>query len=884
MKQLKNIINPLRLFTVLILSAGLTACTNKDWETPEESNPRILKLNYQIDEKVEGQTYAVDAEAHECRMNEVYTLFFRASDHATAPNKYVGYTRTKISSSANSGTAQISLPPNEDINDKWQLLFLANFDDNAFLDGEANTNDLLKNKLTGKTFDEAQSYLMAYLERTTGLFSPLPMSASIIKEASTNIANITLKRRVARIDANNSAGNFVLETAQVWNARTKGYLFDKAGNHVNGDSDGDFANYNEQIANASGGILKAKLYAFPNFVATPTLQDHQTTCLIIGGKYNGSTVTTYYRLNVCAPGGQQTLKANSAYTLSITKVTGAGEEKPGDAYDRSELQMEYNLNEWDNSFLGTYVFDADGNGLAVSQRNVVFSNQGNQTVQLEVFTLNSPTHPITTGWSISDVTGTGAAYFTAVKGEENARKYIRVSVLSDNTTTIDRQAAVTVTWGNISIPVNLTQLNPTSISLFGGIKTNPTLLWFPAAGATKEICVNLQGNFSGITRTDIAASLFYDGTTTGWLALSKGTTPDNVIEGIYYYNVTALPTTGETRKADIKFTVTKGNLVATTQVEVDQTVTDQSDPGYMRLQSMYVYAKQTNGTYTERGLLADQFNTFQGIPAGHNGSNCLQFATVGCDFLKYQLRIQSSMAWKIVVSASTQVGLTFDKMSDTGDVTEKRVWITANKDVAVIWSGSFYVEYENGDRTNYVVYQEGIFATLPTNNQVYFYKTMMINGRMWLDRNLGATVGQNGLSGYFSNQGSTITHVTNVNEAKGVYLTRTQANTACPSGFRLPKITAGSGEWDWVLSNAKWSGAGAVLYGTTCTNVWYVTLSTDPEIRWLIPISGYGSSSGILYGYYWCHTTGYICFYNNTTCQWFVESDLGFPTRCIRDN
>ncbi|GAE86454.1 hypothetical protein [Bacteroides reticulotermitis] len=122
-------------------------------------------------------------------------------------------------------------------------------------------------------------------------------------------------------------------------------MFDEGGSYVSSATGDNFRNYDEQVVNAAAGVVQAKLYAFPNVSLTPAMRDEETTCLIIGGKYNGSSTTTYYRVNVCPAAGQQSLKANGAYTVNITNVTAAGETDPGDAYDHTQLRMDYTLNE-----------------------------------------------------------------------------------------------------------------------------------------------------------------------------------------------------------------------------------------------------------------------------------------------------------------------------------------------------------------------------------------------------------------------------------------------------------------------------------------------------------------------------------------------------------
>ncbi|MFV0589532.1 hypothetical protein, partial [Bacteroides reticulotermitis] len=566
-------INKLSFLLASFLLVCLSACHDEGDYTGEIQDGK-LALSYQVDGGMHIPTYAVTAETHECRVDDVYTLFFRASSHAN-PNAYVGYTRTSVSASTSTGDTRVTLPAGEDVDDEWQLIFLGNFDSSAFLDGESSVNDLLTNKVASKTYDDARLYLMGFFKEKTGMGSPLTMSASLTKPASTNVANITFKRRVARIDVSNSASNFIFETVQVWNARTRGYMLEEGGAFVPGSSANDFYNYDSQVVNAAAGVVQAKLYAFPNFVTTPNIQDHETTCLIIGGKYDGSSTTTYYRVNVCPAAGQQSLKANGAYTVNITNVTAAGETDPGNAYDNSQLKVDYTINEWDDSFLGTYVFDKDGNGLAVSQREVVFSEKGNQTVQLEVFTIRSSTAPISGNWTVGTPQGADAASFSSQKVSGN--RYLRVTALNKNETATDRAAVVTVSWGSINLNINLTQLNPTSY--MGGIKLQPSDLWFMMAGGTKEICLNLQGNFSGITRADITTSVLYPGSDTGWLTLGPGTTSDNLAAGLLYYNVRASNNASAlSRLADIKFVVAQGTLIATAQASVTQSTTAPTDP------------------------------------------------------------------------------------------------------------------------------------------------------------------------------------------------------------------------------------------------------------------------------------------------------------------
>ncbi|WP_148298494.1 hypothetical protein [Bacteroides reticulotermitis] len=203
--------------------------------------------------------------------------------------------------------------------------------------------------------------------------------------------------------------------------------------------------------------------------------------------------------------------------------------------------------------------------------------------------------------------------------------------------------------------------------------------------------------------------------------------------------------------------------------------------------------------------------------------------------------------------------------------------------------GAFYLEYEDGVQVEFSVHQQGVFGTLVAHSggadgSIYYYGTFLMNNKLWLDRNIGAIVGQDGIKGYFSNQPNT--GITSVTDAKGVYLTRAQANTACPPGFRLPKRTAGSGEWDWVYNEMKWSTAtgNAASGGVSYKNVWYVTYSENPLKRWFLPVCGHSSATTLTSGDYWSQEVGYLYFYSNNGGKSLNTSDtsFGLSVRCVR--
>lgn len=887
-------INNLSFLLATCLLLCLSACHEQEEYDTEIKDGKLL-LNYQVNSGIEVSTYAVNTEANEIRIDDVYTLFFRASTH-TNPNAYVGYTRSTVSNptSEGSGSIRVSLPDGEKVDDAWQLLVLANFDTNAFLDSELSVADLLANKVSTKTFEEARLYLMASLTNTPDMGATLAMSADTIKEANTTSVRIQFKRRVARIDVNNSAtSNFKLTSVQLWNARTHGYMFDRTEGQ-NSVPNGITRNYDEIVTVADGDTeAKGKLYAFPSFVTTTDIYDEITTCLIIGGKYDDSPNTTYYRVNACPAESQQLLKANSAYTIDIKKVNSAGETTPEKAY-KAPLKIEYTINEWDDAVLGIYVFDKDGNGLAVSQRKVIFSEDGGQSVDLKVFMIKSQTHPIAGTWEIGPLKETDAStYFSAEKvTRPDGKDYLPVGTLTDNTTTLNREATFDVTWGDISIPITLVQLTPNAV--MGKIIIDPRELDYEMPSSTKEISVQLQGSFKTIKREDIATTILYkDNGTEEWLTLTKGSTADQPEFGLFYFNVTASENTfGTTRLANIKFAVTQDFVVMTSQASVRQTSS-------LRFLSIHLLEKDkvVPGQYNNKGNMLTDPDIIKGLPEEIRGTNHLHFALVRPDQVKYEMKIRAPGNWTIVrdqddLSRDIQITVKTDE-ENTFDITVNSV-ADSGRD------GRFYIEYQNGVRDEFYVHQHGVFSTLGeyklpgrnenngVDNDIYYYGLFKMNNKLWLDRNLGAIVGQDGLKGYYTNWWKDTTEDIHDPNGKGLYFIRAQANSACPIGFRLPKSGSNDGEWYWVHKNMK----AFVDYNPSVGCIWYVIYATDPTKYWALPPCGRSNVIEAGSGHYLCYTKGYLHF-GAPPVSWdpegecflypYFENSYGHSVRCVQE-
>ncbi|MCC8034758.1 MAG: hypothetical protein LIO77_02350, partial [Rikenellaceae bacterium] len=168
------------------------------------------------------------------------------------------------------------------------------------------------------------------------------------------------------------------------------------------------------------------------------------------------------------------------------------------------------------------------------------------------------------------------------------------------------------------------------------------------------------------------------------------------------------------------------------------------------------------------------------------------------------------------------------------------VEITAVSDVDWGWDGVFYVQYADGQTTPIVVHQTGIMASA-ASGEMFYYGLMRLNGKLWLDRNVGATAPMDAddpTAGYYN----PVTDYLDT-DAAGIFYYFTAAHDACPAGFRLPKYspTGETGEWDWVYNNLVYSSD----LDDHPANVWYLSYGAVNNPRyWYLPITGTGYSIG----------------------------------------
>lgn len=167
----------------------------------------------------------------------------------------------------------------------------------------------------------------AWNATSTTDFKPIPMWGeselmSIIPSSSEIIGEVPMLRALARIDvqlASNALDNFVMTSVSLYNSKTSGTVasFILPSPLLNNT----VLRYNLPEGGEEGESLIGEIYTFAAAARSGAL----ATGLVIGGKYNGSSDVTYYRLDFLNKDGiSLALLRNTKYIATITDVSGLG--------------------------------------------------------------------------------------------------------------------------------------------------------------------------------------------------------------------------------------------------------------------------------------------------------------------------------------------------------------------------------------------------------------------------------------------------------------------------------------------------------------------------------------------------------------------------------
>lgn len=310
-------------------------------------------------------------------------LQFNANGNAFGTLRHVGMGTETI---PNSGKYSATLLQSVGNNDKYKLVIVANF---------PNGNYGIFYSMAGKSYDEVQQACLS--EKLTGENNVLEFTAQqpfpmfgVVKDGNPQIINetmdfgtVSLVRAVARVDigigTKNATGNtwnkgsvpFAMTQVQIWKDG-KQYSYMPVGNNfsslagaltINSPSpvgDTETKTYGSAyITNTT--YCAEKIYLPEADLLWGNVYDNEHTrrlAIIVGGKYNGSTTETYYRVDFTYDEGSQdkmNVLRNHVYQFTISSVKAAGYATAELAYNSmpKNLGFEAIIEPWTTTTMGS---------------------------------------------------------------------------------------------------------------------------------------------------------------------------------------------------------------------------------------------------------------------------------------------------------------------------------------------------------------------------------------------------------------------------------------------------------------------------------------------------------------------------------------------------
>ncbi|MCD8194297.1 MAG: hypothetical protein LUD74_07120, partial [Tannerellaceae bacterium] len=273
-------------------------------------------------------------------------------------------------------------------------------------------DDITTRRVTDFSLDEQPDYLP--MSGESGVITGL------VKGATVEVGTIELIRAVATFEITRNAEtvtNFDLHTVQAFRANKLVQIIPN-GNPVMASVPGNSGQYNSVVIGNQNQAVQtlSELYLPESEAKTGDAQTTEATCLVIGGKYNGSNELTYYRVDIKSIGGSNfgQILRNTKYKILITKVAEDGYPSAQDAADNPAGNMEVNIIEI-NDGGGEVIVDADGNMLMLNNNPILVGYYAGATASSLVGT-TATTYSVQwfdAGFSQSDV------IIQWEKGEEN---------------------------------------------------------------------------------------------------------------------------------------------------------------------------------------------------------------------------------------------------------------------------------------------------------------------------------------------------------------------------------------------------------------------------------------------------------------------------------
>ncbi|WP_165024199.1 fimbrial protein [Dysgonomonas sp. ZJ279] len=332
----------LRACTLLGIMCVLVSCSDQEQDDTTDTSKKTIKVEFHT----KNITFAAQT-ANESQISEIQALVF-INDGNGYKYSY-GATGTSINSDDNISTS---------------------FDIVVYTVGQpakiyivANANNAIANNLpmVGDTESEVkqkitQSVTSANITDNFPMWGEYLLPSGIASTLNNTVVQLNVLRAVARVDISTTetASTFEMVSAQAFRVNNNLQVAPNAYTGALLVSDpsiptGSSATINTAPIIITDNISESQLYLPESEAPAVANQVSDATCVIVGGRYNGSSDITYYRLDfapniVNYPLGQ--ILRNHHYTFSIINVTSPGWPTPEEAAENIPTNIEVAIQDW----------------------------------------------------------------------------------------------------------------------------------------------------------------------------------------------------------------------------------------------------------------------------------------------------------------------------------------------------------------------------------------------------------------------------------------------------------------------------------------------------------------------------------------------------------
>lgn len=483
-------------FYILFLSVALAGCVDdhEDGNYPSVTREGEVKVPFSISMPAQmPKTYALD-DNDENEVKTIDILAFKVNGNEETFAYRAQAEQGSIVDDGANNKKKFIVTLQKDGSQAYRFVALANAKnelDNTFVGGivVGTSKDVVMQQL------QLSGISKWNVNNGTEGYLPIPMwgetTNNIVIQDNTTITDLKLLRMVAKInvkiDPSIIESSFALSSVSLYNYYTAGRIAPDQANLVSGSrstvdkptvigttTKGPI-NYEGAGIVTNNSILN-NIYTFES--AVPKNQSEvdmsKVTTLVVGGKYNGSSVVTYYRVDIVNGKNYLDILRNHLYTINITKVKSAGYTTPEEAFNSRPINIEAEVVVWDEASIGNIEFDGQFM-LAVSQGKFDFTkslynaySEGNTVKITTDYKSNDGT---VQGWKVSSIVDASGNpitdWLTTSVSSGNAGVSTNMQIfVTENNSAQQRKGYIHISAGRLTYVIEVNQSLVPPLSLF----------------------------------------------------------------------------------------------------------------------------------------------------------------------------------------------------------------------------------------------------------------------------------------------------------------------------------------------------------------------------------------------------------------------------------